>query len=98
VNLRRRLRLPWPFVFDTKRISLQIPLTVTGRDEHDSRAESNSARATSLEFCHPLLHQVCRTPLLIYPFPESCEMREEIPYCKTHRRIRQCLTGRRKRY
>jgi hypothetical protein len=36
VNLRRRLRLPWPFVFATKRISLQIPLTVTGRDEHDS--------------------------------------------------------------
>ncbi len=36
MNLRRRLRLPWPFVFATKRISLQIPLTVTGRDEHDS--------------------------------------------------------------
>ena len=36
MNLRRRLRLPWPFVFATKRISLQIALTVTGRDEHDS--------------------------------------------------------------
>ena len=36
MNLRRRLRLPWPFVFATKRISLQIALTVTGRDEYGS--------------------------------------------------------------
>jgi hypothetical protein len=77
---------------------LQSSGTASALSQRLKRAESNSARATSLEFCHPPLHQVCRTPLLIYPFPESCEMREEIPYCKTHRRIRQCLTGRRKRY
>jgi hypothetical protein len=36
VNLRQRLRLPWAFVFATKGISMQIPLTVTGRDEYGS--------------------------------------------------------------
>ncbi|HEX2522367.1 MAG TPA: hypothetical protein VHP35_09585 [Terriglobia bacterium] len=84
-ELRRRLRLPWPFVFATKRISLQIPLTVTGRDEHDSVFASGVKLYSRNQprILHPLLHQVCRTPLLIYPFPESCEMREEIPYCKT---------------
>ena len=35
MNLRRRLRLPWPLFWHKKNL-LQIALTVTGWDEHNS--------------------------------------------------------------